>query len=132
VLSVTAEDVATFETDFPWVAAAEWPDDVRRAAVFLSSLREPSRDEDALYRRTGEVAKHDVPAWEAFVIFAPYAYDASAWTADSHQIVALSDAAGSIVAALTPQQERAVAADVGPDVLVPLKQRRIRRESTGR
>jgi hypothetical protein len=47
VLGATAGDVVTFETDIPWAAAAEWPDDVRQAAEFLSSLRKPSRGEDA-------------------------------------------------------------------------------------
>jgi hypothetical protein len=59
VLSVTAADIATFDTDIPWAAADEWPDDVRQAAGTLSSLREPSRGEDSLYRRTGEVHKNE-------------------------------------------------------------------------
>ena len=93
VLSVTAADIATFETDIPWAAAGEWPDDVRQAAGTLSSLSEPSRGEDALYRRTGEVHRDDDVVWKAFVTFAPYAYDASAWSTDSQQIIALSDSA---------------------------------------
>lgn len=127
VLSVTAADVATFETDIPWAAAAEWPDGVRQAAEFLSSLRGPIRGEDALYRRTGEVLKSDDPAWETFVTFAPYSYDASTWSTHSQQIVALSDAAESMVAALTPEQLTAVAEGIGRDALVPLKKWRPRR-----
>ncbi|TCO47925.1 hypothetical protein EV646_105485 [Kribbella antiqua] len=126
VLSVTAEDVASFETDIPLASAWNWPGDVREAAAFLSSLKDPSRGEDALYRRTGRVPKTD-RAWEAFVIVAPYAYDASAWSDDTQQIAALSDTAESIVAALTPDQTSVVGRAIGQDALVPLKQWRKRR-----
>jgi hypothetical protein len=122
VLSVSAEDVTSFETDIPWSAVSEWPTDVRQAAEFLSSLKEPSRGEDASYRRTGEVRAADPRCWKAFVAFAPYAYDASAWGDDGTQIVSLSDAAGAIVAALTPTQAAAVRSALGQDMLVPLKQ----------
>ena len=127
VLDVTAVDIASFETDIPWGAADEWPDIVRRAADLLSSLREPSRGEDASYRRTGEVPRHDEQAWQAFLTFSPYAYDASAWSADSHQIAQLADAAESIVIALTPEQLDAVTHSLGRDVVVPLKEWRRRR-----
>jgi hypothetical protein len=127
LLSVTAADVATFEIDIPWAAAAEWPDEVRQAAELLSSIKEPTRGEDALYRRTGEVLKSDTPAWEAFLTFAPYAYDASTWSVHSQQIVALSDAAESMVAALTPEQVTAVADGTGWDALVALKKWRPQR-----
>jgi hypothetical protein len=127
VLSVVAEDITSFETDIPWSAASEWPADVRQAAEFLSCLKEPSRGEDALYRRTGEVRVSDPGCWEAFVDFAPYAYDASAWGDGGTQIVALSDAADSIVATLTATQAAAVGDAVGQDVLVPLKECRRRR-----
>jgi hypothetical protein len=62
------------------------------------------------------------------VTFAPYAYDASAWSTDSQQIAALSDAAGSIVAALTLGQMRAMANGTGWDTVVPLKEWRARRD----
>jgi hypothetical protein len=64
VLSVTAEDVASFETDIPLASASDWPGDVRQAAELLSSLKEPTRDDDALYRRTGMVRKTE-RTWEA-------------------------------------------------------------------
>jgi len=102
-------------------SASNWPGDVRQAAELLSSLKEPTRDEDALYRRTGMVRKTE-RAWEAFVIFAPYAYDASAWSDDSQRIAALSDTAESIVAALTPGQASVVGRTTGQYALVPLKQ----------
>ena len=127
VLTVAAEDIATFEADIPSTAAAGWPEDVRRAADFLTSLRERSRGETALYRRTGEVPNGHERAWRQFVTFAPYAYDASAWSANSQQIAALADAAESIVAALTPGQVSAVAQVIGWDTVVPLKQWRTRR-----
>ena len=55
VLTVAAEDIATFETDIPWGGAADWPEDVRRAADILTSLKKRSRGETMLYRRTGDV-----------------------------------------------------------------------------
>lgn len=131
VLRVATADISSFETDIPWTAAADWPDIVRQAAEFLSSLREPSRGEDVLYRRTGEVPTDDEQAWEAFLTFAPYAYDASAWSAESEPIAALADAGESVVAALTPEQVSAVAHDIGWDALVPLKEWRTRHASSG-
>lgn len=127
VLTVAAEDIATFETDIPWASAADWPEDVRRAADFLTSLKERSRGETMLYRRTGDVPNDHDRAWEAFVKFAPYAFDASAWTAASQQVAALSDAGESVVAALTSVQVKAVSLVMGEDLLVPLREWRMRR-----
>ena len=127
VLTVAAEDIATFETDIPWASAADWPEDVRRAADFPTSLKERSRGETMLYRRTGDVPNDHDRAWEAFVKFAPYAFDASAWTAASQQVAALSDAGESVVAALTSVQVKAVSLVMGEDLLVPLREWRMRR-----
>lgn len=127
VLTVAAEDIATFETDIPWGGAADWPEDVRRAADILTSLKKRSRGETMLYRRTGDVPNDHDRAWEAFVKFAPYAFDASAWTATSQQVAALADAGESVVAALTSVQVQAVSLVIGEDVLVPLKEWRTRR-----
>ncbi len=104
LLALAAPEVATFETDIPWSMAEEWPSEVREAAEHLSSLREPRRGEDRLYRRTGVRNNDQVGAWDAFVAFAPYAFDASAWGQGAHRLVALADCAQSIVVRLSGDQ----------------------------
>ena len=126
-LRVVATDVASFEADIPWASASEWPVDVIQAAQHLSSLKPPGRGENDLYRRTGDVQRSDDEAWSSFVIFAPFTYDATAWTSDSQEIVRLGDAATTIILTLTPAQVRHVENDVGRDVLVPLKEWRRRK-----
>ncbi|MCR1773386.1 hypothetical protein [Nocardioides daeguensis] len=104
LLALAAPDVATFETDIPWSMAAEWPTEVREAAEHLSSLRTPKRGEDRLYRRTGVRQNGEVAVWDAFVAFAPYSFDASAWAPGPRRLVALADCAQSIAVDLTRDQ----------------------------
>lgn len=121
LLSTLSEDIEAFECDIPWSLAKSWPSDVRLAAESLSVLRRPSRldgDPDQ-YRRTGVVTKSDADAWEAFVCFAPYAFDASAWDDRGRVVVSLSDTGSSASASLTSAQVSALAEVLGPDVLVP-------------
>lgn len=121
MLAIVSGDIEALECDIPWSQAESWPADVRRAAESLSALRRPSRldgDPD-LYRRTGVVTKPDADIWEAFVCFAPYAFDASAWDNRGKVIVSLSDTGSDASASLTREQVAALAATMGADVLIP-------------
>jgi hypothetical protein len=121
VLKATSQDRATFETDIPWSEAPRWPSDVRAAAEILSGLREPAQNENELYRQTGVVAATDARTWEAFLTFAPYAYDASVWDEGADELVALNDSAEAIVASLTADQADTVGRVIGHGRLVPVK-----------
>ena len=127
VLMVVEPDIASFETDIPLSGASDWPADVVQAATYLSSVKPPGRGENESYRRTGEVQRSDEAAWEAFVVFAPYAYDATAWADDAGAILYLADAGTSVTAALTSEQAMLASAAVGGEVLVPLDEWRQRR-----
>lgn len=127
ILSVVEHEVASFETDLPFSAASEWPDEVVRAAIYLSSVKPAGRGENDSYRRTGEVPRSDKAAWAAFLVVAPYAYDATAWAGDGKALLYLADAASSVIAALTSEQVALLSETVGVDVLVTLKEWRERR-----
>jgi hypothetical protein len=122
VLSATSADIASFQCDIPFCEADAWPPDVRRAAQVLSSLKKPSHGEDELYRLSGVVPKTDHRCWDAFICFAPYAFDASACDDQGHPIVSLADCASSIAVWLTREQASVLAASLGPHVLVAYQQ----------
>lgn len=127
VLTVVEPDVGSFETDLPFSRASDWPLEVDQAATYLSSMRPPGRGENSSYRRTGDVKRSVEAAWDAFVVFAPYAYDASAWSNDGQEIVNLADSGTTVIAALTPEQAALASDAIGLDTLVPLNEWRKRR-----
>ena len=113
VLGAVAGDLTRFETDIPWSMADEWPAEVRAAAEILSAADRRRRGTDD-YRQTGIQEAGDPGLWEAFVAFAPYAFDASAWSAEGRPIVSLADCATSIAVRLRDDQVEQVAAAISP------------------
>ncbi|MFB9377596.1 hypothetical protein ACFFKU_14005 [Kineococcus gynurae] len=61
--------------------------------------------------------------WEAFLLVAPYAYDAQALDAGGAEVLHLSDA-GDLRVVLAPQERREVEALIGAHRLVPVEPRR--------
>jgi hypothetical protein len=68
-------------------------------------------------------------AWEAFLTFAPYAYDASVWDDGADELLALNDCAEATVASLTADQAEAVGCVIGHGRVVPVKDWRKRRRA---
>jgi hypothetical protein len=99
-LRLVAEDAKTFEADIPLSRATDWPTSVRKAAERLSRHATGSRDEGEYYKKTGVVSASDHEDWEAFVCFAPYAFDATVWGAD-RRLVDLADEGTSLVVHLS-------------------------------
>lgn len=120
MLSLVSGAMEALECDIPWSQADSWPAEVRRAAEVLSALRRPSRldGDPELYRRTGVVTKPGADVWEAFVCFAPYAFDASVWDGRGRVIVSLSDAGSSASASLTSEQASELAEALGVEMLI--------------
>lgn len=127
ILNLVEHEVSSFETDLPFSAASEWPHEVVRAATYLSSVKPAGRGENDSYRRTGEVPRSDDAAWAAFLVVAPYAYDAAAWADDGQTLLNFADAASSVIAALTSEQVAQLSETMGADVLITLKEWRKRR-----
>jgi hypothetical protein len=63
------------------------------------------------------------------VTFAPWAYDATVWSAASHHIVSLADEGQSAFVRLTPEQYEAIAAELGQTSLIRYREwRRVRKQ----
>lgn len=130
VLTALRHRAAEFECDVPGDPdkprdAGDWPDEVRAAARVLRSLP-TARTERGGYGRTGVVKGASDQVWEAFVTFAPWAFDASVW-ADVGTLVHLADEGTALVVELEPIEREVIAGIVGPDRLVPLRDWRRRR-----
>lgn len=129
VLTALRRRAAEFECDIPGDPdnssdTGDWPDDVRAAARVLRSLPK-ARIQRGGYGQTGVVKDASDQVWQAFVTFAPWAFDATVW-ADDGTPVHLTDEGTSLVVELEPTEREAIAALVGPDRLVPLPEWRRR------
>jgi hypothetical protein len=125
-LNLVAEEAATFETDIPWSAASAWPTDVREAAEQLQHVsRKPPKD--PRHAQTGVLGTEDDVTWRAFVTFAPWAYDATVWSADHADIASLSDEAEGIVLRLTDAQRTALENAACQGRLVPASEWKVPR-----
>lgn len=112
-----------FESDLPMSKEADWPPAVRSAADRLLTHSRRRRGENDIYRQTGIVSAKDEDDWDAFVTFAPYAFDASVWGADDPiPLVQLSDEGTSLAVQLEPHQRIDLANCVGQDRVIPLSQ----------
>ncbi|SFC99214.1 hypothetical protein SAMN04487968_1195 [Nocardioides terrae] len=118
-----------FETDIPLSHEADWPPAVRTAAHRLAAHSKHRRGENDSYRQTGIISAKDDDDWDAFVTFAPYAYDASVWGADSTlPLVQLSDEGTSLAVRLRPHEHIDLANSLGQERVIPASQwKRIRR-----
>ncbi len=126
ILKTTQLDAKRCETDIP-AGDRIWPPDVVAAADILRQVAgRTGRIDRHGYAQTGviEVARDEI--WSAFVAFAPWAYDATVWSADAADIVSLADEGQSIAVRLTPEQYRAVAVELGDNRLVPEREWRAR------
>ncbi|WP_328991397.1 hypothetical protein OG394_34515 [Kribbella sp. NBC_01245] len=130
VLTAVQGRAVEFECDVPGDPGnrsdtGDWPEDVRAAARVLRSL--PSaRIERGGYGQTGVVEGASGRVREAFVTFAPWAFDASVWSADAGAPVRLADEGTSLVVELEPSEREVIAGIVGVDRLVPLREWRRR------
>lgn len=99
---------------------ADWPPAVRAAARRLLTHSKHGHGENESYRRTGIISATDEDHWDAFVTFAPYAYDASVWGADSIlPLVQLSDEGTSLAVRLEPHEHSDLANSVGQERVIP-------------
>ena len=64
--------------------------------------------------------------WDAFVTFAPWAFDATVWSAEHEDVASLSDGSDSIVLRLIDAHRAALVAALGAERLVPLEEWRAR------
>jgi hypothetical protein len=127
-LELVAPEVGTFETDIPMAGLHAQPEQVAAAARHLGTHSKGRPDEGDAYRATGVISAENAEDWQALVIFAPFAYDATVWGRSSEELVSLADEGTSLVVHLRPQERITLEEAVGPDRVVPLKQwRRVRR-----
>ncbi len=125
-LNLIAEEAATFECDIPWSRASDWPADVLEAAEHLQHVsRKPHKDPD--YGQTGVLRAEDEVTWLAFVTFAPWAYDATVWSAEQIDVASLSDESEGIVLRLTESQRTALENATAKGRLVPAREWKVRR-----
>lgn len=131
-LTSVAKRAHTFETDIPWSRTADWPADVQHAAHLLSSHSTGRRRESDAYQMTGVLSAKDLSDWEAFVTFAPYAFDASVWGADLRLLASLSDEGTGLTIHLQTDEHDALVSLLGAVRVIPWFQwkrmRRRRRE----
>lgn len=127
VICTLEEAAAEFEADIPWSQAAAWPPDVRDAAEVLVTASGRTHTGEP-YQQTGMMKRSDHAIWQAFAIFAGYAYDASVWS-DSRvlPIVSLADEGTSVVVRLDDDERRRLEAAVEPTQIVELRESRTER-----
>jgi hypothetical protein len=121
VIDLLTPDAVKYECDVPLSQQATWPAAVREAASVLSSLRPPKKRDGTAYRQTGVQERGDDAVWDAFIIFAAYAYDASVWNASGRDLVHLADEGTSFVARLTDEEADLIRTKHDVSV-VPLKE----------
>lgn len=103
LLREMSDRVERFETDLPLSHRTDWPPDIQQAATVLQETAR-KRPESDLYAATGVLENRRDALWQAFVLFAPYAYDASAWFIDGGR-VSLSDGGTCCVQLSTEELE---------------------------
>jgi hypothetical protein len=117
LLRCVEDAVAEFECDLP-VSQSDPPEIQQAAAALLGVARRASLQMPA----TGILRAGDPVIWDAFVTFAPYAVDGSAWTVggDGRPAVSFSDVGTSVsVRVDADQHRRLVDALPANAVLVP-------------
>ncbi len=119
----TLEETATkFEADIPWTQATAWPTSVRDAAEVLVTAS-GRKHTDEPYQQTGVMQRVDWAVWQAFAIFAGFAYDASVWSDNRLlPIVQLSDEGTSVVVRLDEEERRRLETVVQPVRVVPISE----------
>ncbi|MGO4256574.1 hypothetical protein [Marmoricola sp. RAF53] len=122
LVGVVAEAVDSFETDVPWSNRDEWPREVSQAAQVLTDQGRKQRRRNEAYAQTGRLSRSkSVPAvWDAWVTFAPYAFDATAWAADHGRLVSLADEGTSVAVWLSPDEFVRAGQEITPVPLRPL------------
>jgi hypothetical protein len=84
ILLTLQGSVGQYETDIP-ITRADWPPDVAAAAEVLRDVAARNgRIERGGYAQTGVVDGTRDEVWSAFVTFAPWSYDATAWGGTTH------------------------------------------------
>lgn len=112
-----------FQCDLPAPGEEAQPAEVQAAAATLLAAstrrqRQPGRGV------TGWLDREDAVVWQAFLTFAPYAYDADAYDATMHRLADVCDEGTSVAFALTDDQFSAASEAIAPLRLVPLAMRR--------
>lgn len=103
VLEHFAEQVWRFECDIPWTQVDGWPHEVREAAAILASHSQHKRSKDEGYAQTG-ILDLESGVWEAFVAFAPFAYDATVWLQSGGDIGISDEAVGGPVVIVSDEE----------------------------
>ena len=111
-LALVAPRVTAAETDLPWQLHDSWPAEVASAAERLRVrfVREDGYAQD--YLQTGVVHLTDNQTRHDFVIFAPYAYDATLW-AEGDILASLADEGTSLVVSLTDEERAELEREAG-------------------
>jgi len=117
VLQLLDPEASTFELDVPLSNQDEWPRPVQDAAAVLCALRPPGRGENDGYRRTGMQQRSEEPVWDAFMLFAPYAFDAAVWDSSGRRLIHLADEGRSSVARLTDHEASSISEECSVPVV---------------
>jgi len=120
------------ETDIPGGSRRdEWTpehrDAVNRLLAAAVDVKGRHRRGRETYAQTGVLHRVDDLVWDAFVVAAPHAFDASVWaTEDIHvePIVQLADESQSIFVRLTSEQRADLGQVIDAQSLVPYQRRR--------
>lgn len=128
-LQLLRHRASTFGCDIPFGEEAAWPPEVRVAAHRLARHSKGRRGGNDGYKMIWRVSTVDTDDWDAFVTFAPYAFDASVWADDCTYVADLADEGTS----LEPSEAAALSQFIGSDRVIPMSQwktvrRRRRRE----
>ncbi|MEV8373736.1 hypothetical protein AB0P21_13405 [Kribbella sp. NPDC056861] len=118
VLSAAQGTAAEYRVDVPAVEA-DWPPEVLAAAeVLRAAAGQTGRVDKGGYARTGRLPVAADETWAAFLVFAPWAYDATVWNDRGQPTVSLADESQSIVVHLEMSQVEHFARAVRPARLV--------------
>jgi hypothetical protein len=99
-LELVGADAGQFQCDVPWGQRAKWPDEVGDAAVHLVPVRSG-------YQTSGWISDFNLETWQAFVMFAPYAYSADVWTTTGAFLAEVNDEGTSVTVRVLPEQLKA-------------------------
>ena len=127
-LALVAPGATAAETDIPWHLHDTWPAEVANAAERLRVrfVREDQHTQD--YMRTGIRPLTDSQVRHDFMIFAPYAFDATLW-GEAIILASLADEGASLVVSLTEDERDALERAAGLGRVVTLKDMRKRHPS---
>lgn len=117
-LTFVRDVVTTAETDIPWHQRHRWPAEVQSAAEFLRDRFVADSQRTDGYLQTGVQAVTDLATCEAFLTFAPFAYDSTFW-ADGSEVASVNDE-GYLVVALTDSERAELEDALGQGRVVTL------------